>query len=56
MASRLFCSFREAMARFGIVSESGNSDVGGGWKVGCVEEVKYRTKDTTLVDSCVNWK
>jgi hypothetical protein len=28
---------------------------GGGWKVRTIEKVK-KTKDTTLGDSCMNWK
>jgi hypothetical protein len=28
----------------------------GGWKVRGVEEVKKRTKDSTLGVSCMNWK
>jgi hypothetical protein len=66
MASKLFCRFWEAMAGLGsivsyhsIVGECGGSDVRGGWKVGGVEEVKEvkeKTKNTTLGDSCMNWK
>jgi hypothetical protein len=39
-----------------IVGECGGSDVGGGWKIGGVEEVKKRTNDTTVGDSCMGWK
>jgi hypothetical protein len=47
------------MAGLGSIAKiavSSGSDVGGEWKFGVVEEVKERTKDTTLGDSCMNWR
>jgi hypothetical protein len=52
------------MARFGSIAKIAVSSANvaikmsgeGGWKVGGVEEVKERTKRTTLRDFCMNWE